>query len=174
MTKVYYCKCSSFIGNTYAACTAKGVCFVELRQYNVHDFEKAFEFKFNIRPVKDKAMSSEVNEVFQKYFDGSLTRLDLPLDILSGTLFQRKVWSMLKNIPFGQVRSYKWVSEELGMPEAGRAVGNANGKNPIPIIIPCHRVICANGKIGGFSSGMEIKKRLLKHEGVSINEKEYC
>ena len=99
----------------------------------------------------DKTIFSEFDDAFQKYFNGSLTRFDLPLDILSGTLFQKKVWSMLKNIPFGQVRSYKWVAKELGMPKASRAVGNANGKNPVPIIIPCHRVICSNGKMGGFS-----------------------
>jgi len=83
-----------------------------------------------------------------------------------GTPFQTKVWHALLEIPYGQTASYKDIARAIGHPRAFRAVGLANGRNPIPIIIPCHRVIRTNGELGGFSSGLHIKRWLLKHEGI--------
>ena len=91
----------------------------------------------------------------------------LPLD-LQGTSFQKRVWEELRKIPWGGTISYKELAARVGNPKALRAVGQANGANPIPLIIPCHRVIAANGTIGGYSSGVERKRRLLRHEGVDI------
>jgi methylated-DNA-[protein]-cysteine S-methyltransferase len=83
-----------------------------------------------------------------------------------GTRFQRRVWQELQKIPRGQTISYKELARRVGQPEACRAVGQANGRNPIPVIIPCHRVISANGTLGGYSSGLERKRWLLRHEGA--------
>jgi O-6-methylguanine DNA methyltransferase len=87
--------------------------------------------------------------------------------LLIGTEFERKVWAALNEIPFGETRTYKWIAEKIGNPAAVRAVGRALSKNPIPIVIPCHRVIESDGSIGGYSSGVNIKKRLLELEYYS-------
>ncbi|NWG02994.1 MAG: methylated-DNA--[protein]-cysteine S-methyltransferase, partial [Syntrophaceae bacterium] len=99
----------------------------------------------------------------KKYLKGKLQRFDCRLD-LKGTPFQKKVWRALEKIPYGQTHSYKEIAKSIGHPKAYRAVGNANGQNPIPIIIPCHRVIESNGGLGGFGHGIQIKKRLLDFE----------
>ena len=93
------------------------------------------------------------------------------MKILEGSQFEIKVWNELKKIPFGETRSYKQIAINIGHPKAARAVANACGKNPKPIIIPCHRVIRTNGKIGGFSApgGSKTKRQLLEKEGVIID-----
>lgn len=98
-----------------------------------------------------------------EYFQGKRQKFDLPLDF-EGTEFQQKVWQALLTIPFGETRSYKQIAEQVGNVKAVRAVGAANGKNPISIIAPCHRVVGANGKLVGFAGGLENKNILLKIE----------
>ena len=98
-----------------------------------------------------------------EYFQGKRQKFDLPLDF-EGTEFQQKVWQALLTIPFGETRSYKQIAEQVGNVKAVRAVGAANGKNPILIIAPCHRVVGANGKLVGFAGGLENKDILLKIE----------
>lgn len=98
-----------------------------------------------------------------EYFAGQRQIFDLPLDF-EGTEFQQKVWQALLSIPFGETRSYKDIAEQIGNVKAVRAVGAANGKNPISIIAPCHRVVGANGKLVGFAGGLENKDVLLKLE----------
>lgn len=86
------------------------------------------------------------------------------------TLFQRKVYRVVKRIPFGEVRTYKWVAEQIGSPRAYRAVGNALNKNPYPDVVPCHRVVGADGNLRGFSKGVDAKYRLLKAEGLTADK----
>jgi len=90
-----------------------------------------------------------------------------PLDLNSGTEFQRRVWSALRKISSGKTRSYTEVASAIGKPKAARAVGSACGANPIPVLIPCHRVLAANKKLGGFSGGLNWKKSLLAREGIA-------
>ncbi len=99
------------------------------------------------------------------YFAGSLHRFDLPLDP-RGTAFQRSVWSALLEIPFGETRSYADVARAIGRPSAVRAVGAANGRNPLSIVAPCHRVVGSHGALTGFAGGLEVKHWLLAHEKV--------
>jgi methylated-DNA-[protein]-cysteine S-methyltransferase len=99
----------------------------------------------------------------EEYFSGTREAFDLPLDP-HGTDFQRKVWEKLTHIPYGETTSYGAIARELGDPGASRAVGLANGSNPIPIIIPCHRVIGADGSLTGFGGGLPIKQMLLQLE----------
>ncbi len=101
------------------------------------------------------------------YFDGSLTDFDLPLD-LEGTPFQKRVWSELVKIPYGRTRSYREIACAIGAPSAIRAVGAANGANPAPIVVPCHRVIGSSGKLVGYGGGLELKRRLLELEGCAL------
>jgi methylated-DNA-[protein]-cysteine S-methyltransferase len=99
------------------------------------------------------------------YFAGRLTDFSLPL-APAGTDFQRRVWLALADIPFGKTESYGELARRVGNPKACRAVGLANGRNPIPLVLPCHRVIGANGSLTGYGGGLELKKRLLDHEQV--------
>ena len=102
-----------------------------------------------------------------EYFAGTRTTFDLPLDA-TGTAFERRVWELLRAIPYGTTTSYGELAKRLGDPKEARAVGAANGKNPIPIIVPCHRVIGANGDLTGFGGGIERKRWLLQHEGALL------
>lgn len=101
------------------------------------------------------------------YFAGKLRKFTVPLD-LQGTPFQLQVWSTLRKIPFGKAVSYGEEARMLGKPKAARAVGSANGRNPIPIIVPCHRVVAGDGSLGGYSAGLPMKRKLLALEGVSV------
>ena len=98
-----------------------------------------------------------------EYLSGKRKEFDLPL-LLKGTPFQKQVWEALLNIPFGETRSYKQIAEAIGNPKAVRAVGMANNKNPLLIVVPCHRVIGANGKLVGYAVGLDKKEFLLKLE----------
>lgn len=99
------------------------------------------------------------------YFAGRLKQFTVKLDF-AGTAFQKKVWAALLTIPFGETRSYGEIAQQIGSPKAVRAVGAANGKNPISIIAPCHRVIGSNGKLTGFAGGLEVKAQLLRIESA--------
>ena len=103
------------------------------------------------------------------YFAGKLRAFDLPLD-LGGTPFQLRVWHELERIPYGETRSYLQIAAAIGAPKAVRAVGAANGANPIPIVVPCHRVIGSGGKLVGYGGGLPLKKRLLTLEGALAGE----
>jgi methylated-DNA-[protein]-cysteine S-methyltransferase len=106
----------------------------------------------------------------QKYFHGKVPCFDCPLDFAAATAFQKKVWQAARAIAYGQVRTYGWVAQAIGSPRAMRAVGTALGRNPFPIVIPCHRVIRQDGGLGGFSAaqGVELKKSLLRLEGTLV------
>jgi methylated-DNA-[protein]-cysteine S-methyltransferase len=109
----------------------------------------------------------ETERQLGEYFEGTLTEFSLPLDF-TGTDFQQKVWHALTTIPFGETRSYRDIAIQIGSPDAVRAVGAANGKNPISIVAPCHRVIGTNGKLTGFAGGLEAKAFLLKLESRGL------
>lgn len=104
----------------------------------------------------------------QAYAAGRATRFCVAVDLRAGTPFQRAVWRVLQTIPHGQTRCYGWVARQLGRPAAARAVGAACGANPVPILVPCHRVVASNGTLGGFSGGLALKRRLLALEGVRL------
>jgi methylated-DNA-[protein]-cysteine S-methyltransferase len=111
------------------------------------------------------ALLARASEQLADYFAGTRTTFDVPLDA-GGTAFERRVWEALRTIPYGTTLSYGELARRLGDMRATRAVGAANGKNPIPIIVPCHRVIGANGALTGFGGGLDRKRWLLEHEGA--------
>ncbi len=117
--------------------------------------------------VRSDSSFGEVKRQLQAYFAGELTQFDLRFE-LQGTPFQKKVWQTLATIPIGQTRTYGWLAKAVGSPKASRAVGAANGANPLPVILPCHRIIGANGKLTGFGGGLPTKKFLLELEGVKL------
>ncbi|MCS7048511.1 MAG: methylated-DNA--[protein]-cysteine S-methyltransferase [Verrucomicrobiae bacterium] len=117
-----------------------------------------------VRSVSDPEIRSVIEQV-RRYAEGEPVRWQVRLDWGGATAFQRKVWRVLQRIPYGQTRSYVWVARQVGLPGAARAVGRACGANPIPIIVPCHRVVAGDGSLGGFSCGLKRKRLLLALEG---------
>ncbi len=115
---------------------------------------------------RGSALKNFIGEL-SNYFKGCDVNFSPKIKFLKGTDFEKKVWDSLKTVPFGKTRSYKWLAEKLGNPNAVRAVGQALAKNPIPIVLPCHRIIESSGSLGGYSSGTDIKRRLLEMEYYS-------
>lgn len=111
----------------------------------------------------DNKILLQAEKELEEYFDGKRKKFTLPLD-LRGTDFQLRVWNVLREIPYGETRSYKEVALAAGNEKASRAVGMANNKNPILIVVPCHRVIGSNGAMTGFACGLDVKKKLLELE----------
>ena len=127
--------------------------------------------EFDRRPVPEgqrndgNPMLMEAARQLRAYFAGQLREFQLPLDI-EGTGFQKRVWGQVAAIPYGETRSYLQIAQALGSPGAVRAVGAANGANPVPIVVPCHRVIGGKGKLVGYGGGLAMKQRLLELEGA--------
>ncbi len=114
---------------------------------------------------------SGVAERIAAYFAGERTDFDCELDLSDRTEFHRRVWAKTREIPYGETRSYGWIADEVGCPAGPRAVGQAMATNPVPIIVPCHRVVRADGGLGGFSSGLRWKVRLLEMERNGNSER---
>jgi methylated-DNA-[protein]-cysteine S-methyltransferase len=115
--------------------------------------------------LRDDSAFDDVRTQLDEYFTGLRTDFDLPLHP-AGTTFQVRVWAALRTIPYGETASYAEVAEAIGSPGAFRAVGAANGQNPIPIVVPCHRVIGAQGALVGYGGGLDAKRWLLSHEAA--------
>lgn len=147
--------------NYLLAATDEGMILLE----GNGDLQKLVERWPTAELIPDDSRLKVSKEQLIEYFSGERTVFDLPLD-LKGTMFQRKVWQALLAIPYGQTTTYQKLAESINRPKAIRAVGTAVGKNPIPIIIPCHRVLRTDGKLGGYSGigGVDMKKHLLSIE----------
>ncbi len=139
-------------GNWRIEATEKGICCIKLVE-NVSD--ESNPSKITKQAVKE----------LKNYFKGTLRRFSVPLD-LKGTEFQQKVWKEVSYVEYGSTKSYAFVANEIGNPEAVRAVGTANGSNPVPIVIPCHRIVGSNGTLTGYAYGVKLKEELLKLEGA--------
>ena len=111
------------------------------------------------------SLYADLTNRLQAYYRGHRVGFNDNLDTAVGTALQRSVWGAARLIPYGETRSYGWVARQIGRPKASRAVGQALGRNPLPVIIPCHRVVAGNGGLGGFSDGVEMKRYLLSLEG---------
>jgi methylated-DNA-[protein]-cysteine S-methyltransferase len=118
--------------------------------------------------LRDARSPREIRAALSGYFKGDLASLNAIKWRVAGTLFQRKVWNALPTIPPGTTMSYGALAAKLGMPRAVRAVGHANGSNPISVVVPCHRLIGANGSLVKYGGGLERKRWLLEHEGVAL------
>jgi O-6-methylguanine DNA methyltransferase len=161
--KIYYASFDSpFLKKIFVASTEKGVCMVDFLT-SEKTFLKELRKRFPGKIIRDDRKNKAVLSQLKKYLKGKLQHFDCLLDV-KGTPFEKKVWSKLAKIPYGQTRSYKEIAQAIGHPKAFRAVGNANGKNSLPLIIPCHRVIESNGGLGGFGHGLKVKKQLLDFE----------
>ncbi len=167
--KIYYSRFDSPFGPVFVASTPRGICLVSFSKITETKFLSLLRKRFQKDIIRNDKVLANVRKGLLDYFNGCPVRFKVPLDLSIGTQFQRKVWHKVKEIPYGGLRSYKWVARSIGRAHASRAVGNAVGRNPVAPIVPCHRVICSDGSLGGYSSGIAIKKRLLDLEGIIAN-----
>lgn len=153
-------------GDLIVAATERGICFVSLGESEgglIEALRREYP-RAALRPA-DGALASWVQAI-RDHLAGRRPGLDLPTD-LTGTEFQRRVWRALQEIPYGETRSYKEVAGSIGRPTAARAVARACATNPVPLVVPCHRVVRSSGELGGYGLGVELKERLLEREGGS-------
>jgi len=122
----------------------------------------------NIELKRDEKKFLSLKKTLKAYFSGKKVNFKGSLDLTGGTAFQKRVWKAMLKIPPGQTRSYGWLARQVGGRDKARAVGAACGVNPVPIVVPCHRVIREDGTLGGYGGGLSIKRKLLKIEGVNI------
>lgn len=161
--------CTSFeskIGLLYVASTDKGVCKISVPRQTKKDFFRWLHQNFDDADVVDnKSRNKETIDQLNRYFNGRLAKFTCTIDLM-GTPFQVRVWKELTKIPYGTTISYKQLAKRLGTSKGFQAVGRANAANPLPIVVPCHRVIGTDGSLVGYSSGIKTKEFLLKLEGA--------
>lgn len=151
-------------GRVFLARTTKGLCRVTFRKSEdeiLSDLEKR-----SLLPEMAPERVEKERKELEEYFEGKRTSFDVPIDIRWGTPFQKKVLEAASRIPFGACECYGDIAKSVGRPQAQRAVGNALGKNPVPIVIPCHRVVATGGGLGGYTGGLDIKRSLMEIEGI--------
>ncbi|WP_411503444.1 methylated-DNA--[protein]-cysteine S-methyltransferase [Brevibacillus centrosporus] len=159
------------IGPLLLASTEEGLCHIqfEVEQDGIAQLTRWCKKTFlGVTPVRDDERNAAAKKQLEEYFAGERKVFDLPI-VLYGTPFQKSVWNALADIPYGETRSYKDIALAIGAAKAVRAIGGANNRNPIPIIIPCHRVIGSNGALVGYGGGLPIKEHLLALEGVPLH-----
>lgn len=171
-----YGRLDSPIGPLFIAATEDGVCEVG---FAVNESEEVFRQRLRARGVEpvpnppraegaDPTALDRAARQLQEYFHGQRAHFEIPLDFTGVSPFTRSVLTATADIPFGQLSTYRDIATRVGQPRATRAVGNALGRNPIPVIIPCHRIIRSDSSLGGYTGGLAIKERLLSLEGVLV------
>ncbi len=157
----------SAFGTMYVAATDRGLVKVSWQQSDDEAFVDWLEQRFAGRPVvQDGEFLAEAERQLREYFAGERSRFDLPVDLSALSPFQRRVLeTAFRTIPFGQVVPYAELARRIGKPKAARAVGGALGRNPVAIVVPCHRIVRGDGGLGGYGGGVEFKERLLALEG---------
>jgi O-6-methylguanine DNA methyltransferase len=164
MEIVHTARIDSPIGALRFASSGRGLAFLELPHASGRGLAGWLGRCLpGARCREDAAANRRAAEQVLEYLEGRRTAFDLPLD-LRGTEFQLRVWAALRGIPYGETRSYQEVARALQRPRAVRAVGSANGANPLPLVIPCHRVVASDGKLGGYGGGLALKAKLLAME----------
>ncbi|UCE83695.1 MAG: methylated-DNA--[protein]-cysteine S-methyltransferase [Deltaproteobacteria bacterium] len=166
---IYFTSLASPWGPMFLAGTEAAICscqFIAVK--DVSNLLDQVQKKHNDALLQENALplASAVADL-KRYFSGEQDNLSHPLD-LQGSPFQMEVWSALREIPPGSVATYGEIAARIGRPGGGRAVGQSCGRNPVVLFVPCHRVVAANGGLGGFGSGLSVKEALLLHEGVRL------
>lgn len=165
---VRYATFPSRLGKIFIAATDRGIC--RLHFPASRELLQQVEKYYGCELVEDHRHFADIRDQLQSYLAGQLREFNCRLDFAKGTEFQKKVWNTLLKIPYGETRSYKWVAEQVDCPKGFRAVGGANHSNPIPIIVPCHRVIGSDGSMVGYGGpskeGLKRKRAFLRMEGA--------
>jgi methylated-DNA-[protein]-cysteine S-methyltransferase len=166
--EVYCTSFESRVGRIYVASTENGVCKISMPKENRKDFYSWLKAHFDLEMVIDnKSRNRDFIDQLARYFNGRLAKFTCPVDLI-GTPFQVRVWNELSKISYGSTITYKHLAKRVHAPKAFQAVGRANGANPLPIIIPCHRVIGSDGSLVGYAYGVKTKEFLLRLEGAII------
>lgn len=172
--KLYISRIETTLSPLILAATERDLVFLQFAASSESRLIRRLKEKFPDRRIiegKNKLLSGALKEL-KEYFEGKLKSFSIPLDP-KGTLFQKRIWQALSNIPYGETGTYGEIGARIGAPKASRAVGRACNQNPIAIIIPCHRVVGKDGKLTGYSAGLEKKGWLLEFEKKSMREDTY-
>ena len=162
---IYYCALPTPIGRVFVAAGEAGLVRLSFRQSEA-SFVAELGRRLAADVVRSPARTADIVHQLRAYFAGERRSFDVRLDLRHTTPFQRRVLLAAARVPAGQVVSYGEIARRIGQPQGSRAVGQALGQNPVPIVIPCHRVIAAGGRIGGYTGGLGIKRKLLRLEGA--------
>jgi O-6-methylguanine DNA methyltransferase len=164
METLKYSTIDTYFGTLWFAASPKGLSFLRLRFFSQRRAMQELKKAKGAKLVRDDKALRHFARQLRRYLEGENVPFDVDLDLSLGTPFQQSVWKLTRKIPYGKQISYKRLAEQYGNPLCARAVGNALGANPVPIVVPCHRVIRHDSSLGGFSSGVKWKKRLLALE----------
>lgn len=168
---IHYAKTATPLGkHLWVAQSARGVCWMDFRLSEKEFLARLSRRWPRARLVKSATALQKPIAELNEYFAGRRKKFSFKL-APEGTVFQQKVWSAVHEIPFGQVTTYQAIARKINNPQAVRAVGHANGSNPISLVIPCHRVIGSNGDLCGYGGGLDLKRKLLAFEGVVVAKK---
>ncbi|POB09437.1 methylated-DNA--[protein]-cysteine S-methyltransferase [Sulfobacillus sp. hq2] len=166
---VYWSRLDQGDWSLYLAATESGLCAITLPHDTFATLEQWIDAHIPGAVLEHNVIAlAPYTTQLQEYFNGQRQHFTCAVD-MRGTTFQRRVWNALRDIPFGTVQSYSDIAARIGSPQAVRAVGAANGANPIPIVVPCHRVIGKNRTLTGYRGGLEVKAHLLELEGIAVS-----
>jgi O-6-methylguanine DNA methyltransferase len=166
--RIYCTSFDSRIGHIYVASTDQGVCKISIPRENRRDFFRWLEQQFGAEAVTDnKSRNREMIDQLTRYFNGKLAKFSCPTDLL-GTPFQVRVWKELGKVPYGSTMTYGQLAKRVGVPKGFQAVGRAVAANPVPVIVPCHRVLGSDGSLVGYAAGIKTKEFLLRLEGAIL------
>lgn len=168
MVDVAYASIDSPFGALLAAVTTRGLVTLSYPDHPVDEVLHDLSAKISPRVLEVPGCTDEVRRQLDRYFEGRLRQFDLPIDWRLSTGFTRHVLQQTSKVPFGQLSTYRDVAAKAGSPRASRAAGNALGSNPIPIVVPCHRIVRSNGDLGGYTGGLDRKRLLLRIEGLEF------
>jgi O-6-methylguanine DNA methyltransferase len=168
----WYSPVRTAIGTVWVACSLRGISLVSLGRGDSEEFEVHFQQRLR-RRARSGSIPRDYAEAVRRAAAG-IKPAEVPLDLSSLSPFERSILLNLKQIPLGEVRPYNWLARESGRPKAVRAVGNAMARNPIPFLLPCHRVVPASGGVGNYGYGSALKRALLEREGVPVDELDAC
>lgn len=163
-----YSDVSTKMGRMRIACSSNGITMIDAAGRSLAAFSDDYQAQFGVRPQKGKIPDAFSHAVMEAVAGREFEPVPLDLSGLSG--FQQKVLKILQQVPRGEVRTYSWLARKAGRSRAARAVGNTMARNPIPFLVPCHRVVPAAGGIGNYGLGRRLKRELLKREGVAVDQ----
>lgn len=163
-----YSEIDTVIGRLRIACSARGITTINLADDSRREFETRYGKRFGVAPepgnIPEPFKRAVINAAAGRAY------ATVPIDLTGTSAFQLKVLKTLQRVPRGKVQTYSWLAQKVGKPAAARAVGNTMARNPVPLLIPCHRVVPASGGVGNYGLGKAVKRELLQREGVSVEQ----
>lgn len=166
---INYLNLKTRVGDMWLGSTPRGLFWVQFGPVDGEALASFFKERKDVTFTKGGDTVEQAGRELLRYLEGRQRKFSVKLDLTGFTPFSKRVWRATRKIPYGQVRTYAWIAERIGEPNAARAVGGALGTNPVPIFIPCHRVIGSHGSLVGFGPGLNVKERLLALEAGQVS-----